>query len=69
MAKNMNFLDMASWILCTIAALHLGLVGAFGYDVFGKILGAGSTANRIVYVVIGLLGLYSLGHMLTCSKK
>ena len=69
MAKKMNFLDLASWILCTIAALHLGLVGAFNYNVFDTVLGAGSMATRIIYAIIGLLGLYSVGHMLKHAKK
>jgi len=69
MAKKMNKLDMASWILCTVAALHLGVVGAFGYDVFSALLGTGSMVTRVVFVIIGLLGLYSLKHMLTCKHK
>jgi len=69
MAGKMNFLDLASWILCTVAGLHLGLIGAFNFNVFDSVLGAGSIAERIVYIIIGLLGLYSVGHMLKYAKK
>ena len=69
MAKKMSSLDMASWILCTIAALHLGVVGAFSYNVFTALFGVGSFVTKVIYIVIGLLGLYSLRHMLTCAKK
>jgi len=68
MAKKMNFLDLASWVLCTIAAVHLGLIGAFNYNVFDKLFGTGMV-TRTVYIIIGLLGLYSVGHMLQCAKK
>ncbi len=66
MAKQMKALDIASWVLCTIAAVQLGLVGAFNFDLLGM-LGAGIA--RILYIIIGLGGLLSLWHMVTCKKK
>lgn len=64
MAQKMNPLDIASWIVCTLAALHLGAVGAFGFDLVDRLLGSRSMLGRGVSIVIGLLGLYSAGHML-----
>ena len=58
---------MASWILCTIGAINWGLVGAFELDLIAKLLGA-STAANVVYIVIGLGGLYGLYKMCTCKK-
>ena len=56
MAKGkMKTIDMISWILCTIAALNLGILGIFNYNVLGLLGGA----MPIVYVIIGLAGLYS----------
>ncbi len=69
MAHKMNILDLASWVLCTVAAIHLGIVGLFSYDVVGALFGANSIVTRVIYVVIGLLGLYSVKHMLTYKKK
>jgi len=66
MAQQMKPLDIASWILCTVAAVQLGLIGAFNFDLLG-ILGAGIA--RILYIIIGLGGLLSLWHLVTCKKK
>jgi uncharacterized membrane protein YuzA (DUF378 family) len=68
MAHKMNGLQMASWIGTTVAGVHLGLVGAFGFNLFDSIFGAGSAVTRVIYVLIGLLGLYSLKHMIFMKK-
>ncbi len=65
MAQKMKPIDIASWVLCTIAALQLGIIGAFNYDVLGMLGGL----TKIVYILIGLGGLFSLWHMATCKKK
>ena len=69
MAKEMNALHMASWVLCTIGALNWGLVGALNYNLVASLLGAGSMAARIVYVIIGLAGLLSVWHMIQWSRQ
>ena len=66
MAQQMKALDVASWVLCTIAAVQLGLVGAFNFDLLGM-LGAGIA--KILYIIIGLGGLFSLWHMIKHMKK
>lgn len=66
MAQQMKPLDIASWILCTIAAVQLGLIGAFNLNLLGM-LGAGIA--RILYIIIGLGGLFSLWHIVTFKKK
>ncbi len=63
MAEKMKSLDVASWILCTIAAVHLGLVGAFAFNVFDAVFGVGSIITQGLYVIIGLGGLWSVRHM------
>ena len=65
MAQKMKPLDIASWVLCTIAALQLGIMGALNYDVLGMLGGL----TKIAYIIIGLGGLFSLWHMVTCKKK
>lgn len=56
MAKEMNAMHMASWILCTIAAIQLGLMGAIGYDLLGMLGGFARWAN----ILIGIGGLWSV---------
>lgn len=65
MAEKMKTLDIASWLLCTLAAVQLGLVGAFGFDLLGLFGGL----TKIVYIVIGLGGLLSLWHMIKHMNK
>ncbi len=55
--------------MCTIAGLHLGLVGAFNYNVFDRFLGMGSMITKVIYIVTGLLALYSAWHMIQWSQK
>ena len=61
----MSALDMASWILCTVAALQLGIWGAFSYDVLG-ILGG---LTKFVNIIIGLAGLLSVWHLFKHLNK
>ena len=66
LAKQMKALDIASWVLCTIAALQLGIWGVFNYDVLGLL----GSLTWTIYLLIGLAGLLSVWHMITmCSKK
>lgn len=57
MAKDMNALDLTSWVLCTIGALNWGLVGAFNLNVVAML---GGMIAKIVYILVGIAGLLSL---------
>lgn len=57
MAKDMNALDLTSWVLCTIGALNWGLVGAFNLNVVAML---GGMIAKIVYILVGIAGLISL---------
>lgn len=46
--------------LVAIGAINWGLVGAFNFNLVAAILGEGTTASAIVYILVGLAGLYSL---------
>jgi uncharacterized membrane protein YuzA (DUF378 family) len=48
-----------SMLLVLIGALHIGLVGAFGFDLIGTILGTGSVA-KLVYILVGVSAVYHL---------
>lgn len=66
MAKDMNKLDIASWVLCTIGALNWGLVGAFNLNVVAML---GDMIAKIVYILVGVAGLISLWGMFKCWSK
>jgi uncharacterized membrane protein YuzA (DUF378 family) len=55
-----NLLDWIAGVLVIIGALNWGLVGLFQFDLVAAILGAGSMMTRIIYVLVGLAGIYCL---------
>ncbi len=66
MAKDMNALDLTSWVLCTIGALNWGLVGAFNINVVAML---GGMIAKIVYILVGVAGLLSLWGMFKHFSK
>ena len=63
-----KFLCWLSAILSAIGAINWGLVGAFGFYLVAAIFGAMSWLSRIVYVLVGLSGLYTI-YLATKAKK
>ena len=62
-------MKVINWIACIfvlIGALNWGLIGAFHYNVIATFLGAKSDLTRLIYILIGLSGIWSL---FTCWKK
>jgi uncharacterized membrane protein YuzA (DUF378 family) len=56
----MNTLARTALALVIVGALNWLLVGAFHFDLVAAIFGPMSVLSRIVYVVVGLAGIYSL---------
>lgn len=56
----MKAVNVLSLIMLVIGGLNWGLVGFAQYDVFAALLGPGSTATRVVYVLIGLAAIWEL---------
>lgn len=54
-------------ILVVVGALNWGLVGLFDLDLVALIFGAMSMLSRIVYVLVGLAGVYLL--VISLGKK
>jgi len=46
--------------LASIGAINWGLVGMFNCNLVSYLLGEGTTLTKIVYVLVGISGLYSL---------
>lgn len=51
--------QFVAWVL-VVAALNWGLVGLLNLNVIEAVLGAGSTLTKIVYIIVGLVGLYKV---------
>jgi uncharacterized membrane protein YuzA (DUF378 family) len=55
-----NPIDRVAGALVIIGALNWGFVGLIQLDLVATLFGAGSTLARIVYVLVGLAGIYPL---------
>jgi uncharacterized protein len=53
-------IDWVAGALLIIGALNWGLVGLIQLDLVATLFGAGSTLARIVYVLVGLAGIFML---------
>ncbi len=58
-AQNNRF-EMIAWWLVIIAALNVGIMGLFNYDIFGQIFGYASGITRAIYILFGVAGVYLL---------
>lgn len=55
-----NWLDIVSLILIIIGAINWGFIGFFNLDLVALLFGTMSIISRIIYVIIGISGIYSL---------
>lgn len=53
-----NILDWLALVLLIVGGLNWGLVGLFGIDVVSSIFGPGSTISRVIYIAIGVAGIW-----------
>ena len=56
----MKWLNIITLLLVIVGAINWGLVGAANLDLVAALFGEGSGLSRIVYVLVGLSGLYQL---------
>jgi len=56
----MKGLDVISLILVIIGAIVWGLIGLFNWNLITAIFGDGTAITRIIYIIVGLAGLWQL---------
>lgn len=56
--QKLNSLEWVAIILVIVGALNWALVGAFSFDLVAAIFGDMSWLSRIVYILVGLAGIY-----------
>ena len=56
---KMKEIDWIAWTFVVIGALNWGLVGAFRLDLVQTILGTSPGLVQLVYILIGLSGIYT----------
>lgn len=70
----MKKVHMIAWILIIVGALNWGLVGVGGFmgsdwNVVHMLLGSWASAESLVYVLVGLSGIYELAtHKRVCRE-
>lgn len=64
----MDVKQLVGWVL-VIGAINWGLVGLLNLNVVEMLLGSGSILSKVVYVVVGVAGVYKLYMMVGGGKK
>lgn len=59
----MKTLDIIALLLVIIGAVNWGLIGFFQFDLVAALFGTMSNFSRIVYVLVGIAGVYSLSFL------
>ena len=68
-AMKMDSLQMISWVLITLGAINWGLVGLFGVNLVESLFSAWPAVGQIIYILIGLAGVYSVWGMFSMISK
>ncbi len=53
-------------LVAAIGAINWGLVGAFDFNLVAKAAGSGTTAEKVIYIIVGIAGVIKL---LSCFIK
>lgn len=56
----MKVIDTIALILVIIGAINWGLIGFFNFNLVDTIFGAMSAISKIIYILVGLSGLWSI---------
>ena len=56
----MKVIDTIALVLIIIVAINWGLVGIFNFNLVDAIFGAMSVISRIIYILVGISGLWAI---------
>ena len=56
----MKIIDKIALVLVIIGALVWGIIGIFSFNVVDAIFGVGSIISRIIYILVGVSGLWAI---------
>lgn len=66
--KQMGALDWVVFVLLVVGALNWGLVGLANVNIVEAILGPIPILLKVIYILVGLAGLYKIYKVLMMSK-
>lgn len=64
-----KYLDGTALTIAIIGALNWGLIGIFRFDLVAFIFGDMSWISRIVYILVGLCGLYLISFYMHLGSR
>ncbi len=64
----MSIVKWLAVILIIVGALNWGLIGAFHINAVAMLFGETTTITRVIYMLVGLAGLYKLFLIATTKK-
>ena len=56
----MKVIDIIALILIIVGAINWGLIGIFNFNLVETLFGGFSVISRIVYILVGISGLWSI---------
>ncbi len=56
----MKVLNIIALLLIIIGAINWGLVGLFNFNLVDFLFSAGSILTKLIYILVGISGLYSI---------
>jgi hypothetical protein len=65
---KLNIIGWVALVLTVIGALNWGLVGLFQFNLVDAIFGEGSGLSRIIYILVGLSGVYLIAAVVAKCK-
>lgn len=65
----MRALSIISMILVVVGAINWGLIGVFDFNLVSWLFGEVSGLTRLVYILVGLAGLYGIVMLITLSES
>jgi uncharacterized membrane protein YuzA (DUF378 family) len=68
-SSNLTALDWAAMVLMIIGAVNWGLLGAIDVNLVSALFGEQTGPTRIVYVVVGLAGLYGIYQLAKFARR
>ncbi len=64
-----KIIDCIALTIVIIGAVNWGLIGFFGFDLVAFVFGNMSWISRIIYAIVGILGLYLISFYMRLSTR
>ncbi len=66
--STMSAMDYIAMVLLIVGGLNWAMVGLFNVDLVATLFGPGTTASRVVYILVGAAAMYSIYTMAKMSS-